>query len=150
MHFFACLLTREIFIKCTTFFDTYFSIDRFSAGYCTRRSLLPDNIPATRCVSDLRQCGGSAGLSNADNRNKGQRGSDDCKNTAPGGTATFRCGDYEHIGSHPFKTALYDYAAVLQRGRLFCCDISISQKRGLCRIFQKKNKFLFSGVAFYI
>ena len=74
MHFFACLLRQENSIKCTTFFDTYFSIDRFSVSNCTRRSLLPDIIPAARCCSDIWQVGGSAGLLNADNRNKGATG----------------------------------------------------------------------------
>ena len=33
--------------------------------------MLPGNIPAAKCVSDLRQFGGSARLLNADSRNKG-------------------------------------------------------------------------------
>ena len=71
MHFFACLLRQELFKKCTTFFDTYFSVDRFSASNCKRRSMLPLDIPAARCCSYLRQGGGAAVLPNADNRNKG-------------------------------------------------------------------------------
>ena len=74
MHFFACLLRQENSIKCTTFYDTVFSIDRFSASNCTRHSMLPLDIPAARCCSDIWQVGGSAGLLNANNRNKGATG----------------------------------------------------------------------------
>ena len=48
MHFFACLLRQENSIKCTTFFNTYFSIDRFSASNCTQ---------LFRCPTILRRQG---------------------------------------------------------------------------------------------